>query len=319
MYVSRTITYLTIMIVVLLYSVSIAAAQSTTKAEKIAVELPKPDSLEVPKPDIGIPGISKGEGETEKKELDENSTFDFSLPGDNKTQSLALFFERPFNFKHPSEESTMEFEGKFSGNYFLTFKKESIPPEESVWKALGKSFTGWEFLSRSYAYRLEGSTTSKFGAGGHIELERDVTIETDPHLHITFYGEYRPWGWAEIALGSWAEIQRLGRESLENGRFRSGLRTHCNAEFEFKYVNLSMLIEYLPSWRFKSYRLNASPEIEFKLNDMDIPFKKDKLSFSLVLMGEIAYYSENDDFTVEPLLEINPWEIRWTQLVRHTF
>ena len=80
-----------------------------------------------------------------------------------------------------------------------------------------------------------------------------------------------------------------------------------------------MLLEYLPHWNFKSYRLNTSPEIEFKLHNIKIPFKKDKFSFSIVLMGEIDYYSENDAFTVEPLFEINPWEIRWTQLVRHRF
>ena len=108
---------------------------------------------------------------TEEKELDERSTFDFSLPGDNRTQSFALFFERPFNSNN--------IEGKFSGNYFLTFTKEEIPPEESVWKALQKSFTGWEFLSRSYAYRVEGSTTGKWGVGGHIELVlRQVYVDS---------------------------------------------------------------------------------------------------------------------------------------------
>ena len=80
-----------------------------------------------------------------------------------------------------------------------------------------------------------------------------------------------------------------------------------------------MLIEYLPHLNFKSYRLNASPEIEFKLNNIKIPRKKEPFSLSIVLMGEIDYYSENDEFTVEPLFEMNPWEIRWTQLVRHRF
>ena len=80
-----------------------------------------------------------------------------------------------------------------------------------------------------------------------------------------------------------------------------------------------MLIEYLPHWGFKSYRLNTSPEIEFKINNLNIPLKKDNISFSIVLHGEIDYYSESQNFTVEPLFEVNPWEIRWTQLIRHKF
>ena len=209
--------------------------------------------------------------------MDKRPTFDFSLPGDNRTQSLALFFERPFKSDN--------IEGKLSGNYFTTFTKQEIPPEESVWGALQKSFTGWEFLSRSYAYRLEGSTTSKIGVGGHIEFESDITIENDPRLNFTLYGEYNPLNFVELAFGGWTEFLRFGKEPLEGERFRSGLRTHCNIEKEFKWVNLSILIEYLPHWNFKSYRLNASPEIEFKLDKIEIPGKKEPFSFSIVLMG----------------------------------
>ena len=264
--------------------------------------------------------VETQEGSTEKKtdekEFDERPTFDFSLPGDNRTQSLALFFERPFKFNNIEGNNI---EGKLSGNYFTTFTKEEIPTEESVWGALQKSFTGWEFLSRSYAYRLEGSTTGKWGGGGHIEFESDITIEKDPRLNFTLYGEYNPLSFVELAFGGWAELLRLGKAPQEGEKFRFGFRTHCNIEKEFKWVNLSMLIEYLPDWNFKSYRLNASPEIEFKLDNIKIPRKKEPFSFSIVLMGEIDYYSENDEFTVEPLFEMNPWEIRWTQLVRHRF
>ena len=311
MYISRMVTLAITTIATLFCSALILTAQPTPEEKQTTeVELPKLNTPALPKPEIPG-GSTEKETETEEKELDERSTFDFSLPGDNRTQSFALFFERPFNSNN--------IEGKLSGNYFLTFTKEEIPPEESVWRALQKSFTGWEFLSRSYAYRLEGSTTGKWGVGGHIELERDVTIETDPHLHTTFFGEYNPLSFVELALGGWVEFLRLGREPLEGEKFRSGLRTHCNIELEFKWINLSMLIEYLPYWNFKSYRLNASPEIEFKLDNIKIPRKKEPFSFALVFMGEIDYYSENDEFTVEPLFEINPWEIRWTQLVRHRF
>ena len=311
MYRSRMVTLAITTIATLFCSTLILTAQPTPEEKQTTeVELPKLNTPALPKPEIPkveIPGGST-EKETEEKELDERPTFDFSLPGDNRTQSLALFFERPFKFNN--------IEGKLSGNYFTTFTKEEIPPEESVWGALQQSFTGWEFLSRSYAYRLEGSTTGKFGAGGHIELESDITIENDPRLNFTLYGEYNPLSFVELALGGWAEILRLGREPLEGEKLRFGLRTHCNIEKNFKWVNLSMLIEYLPDWNFKSYRLNASPEIEFKIK---IPRKKEPFSFSIVLMGEIDYYSENDEFTVEPLFEMNPWEIRWTQLVRHRF
>ena len=312
MYRSRIVMLAITATLTLFCSALIVTAQSTPEEKQTDIEQLKPNVPALPKPEIPkieIPRVpTEKEKATEEKELDERPTFDFSLPGDNRTQSLALFFERPFKFKN--------IEGKLSGNYFTTFKKEEIPQEESLWRALQKSFTGWEFLSRSYAYRLEGSTTGKWGVGGHIELEKDITIETDPHLHTTFYVEYNPLSFVEFALGSWAEILRLKKERLEGGRFRFGLRTHCNIEKEFKWINLSMLIEYLPHFNFKSYRLNASPEIEFKIN---IPRKKEPFSFSIVLMGEIDYYSENDEFTVEPLFEMNPWEIRWTQLVRHQF
>ena len=312
MYRYRMATLVITTISTLFCSALIVTAQSMPEEKQADVEQLKPNVPALPKPEIPeveIPRVSTEKPkETEETELDERPTFDFSLPGDNRTQSLALFFERPFKFSN--------IEGKLSGNYFTTFTKQEIPPEESVWMALQKSFTGWESLSRSYAYRLEGSTTGKWGVGGHIEFESDITIENDPRLNFTLYGEYNPLSFMELAFGGWTEFLRLGKEPLEGEKFRFGLRTHCNIEKEFKWVNLSMLIEYLPHLNFKSYRLNASPEIELKIK---IPRKKEPFSFSIVLMGEIDYYSENDEFTVEPLFEMNPWEIRWTQLVRHRF
>ena len=114
---------------ILLSASLIVMAHSTSEEEQTTgVELPKQKTLTLPKPEIPkveVPGISKGKKEeTEKKKLDERSTFDFSLPGNNRTQSLALFFERPFKFS--------KIEGKLSGNYFTTFTKQEIPPEESV-------------------------------------------------------------------------------------------------------------------------------------------------------------------------------------------
>ena len=253
----------------------------------------------------------KKDGKNEK-ELDDRPTFDFSLPGNNKTQNFDLFFEKPFNVQILESKSI---ESKLSGNYFITFQKEDVSPKGSLWKTLRESFSGWKPLSRSYALRLEGNTPGKFALGGYIEIEGDTSIENDPHLHTSLYGQYKPWNCIEVALGSWIEIQRLWKDE----RLRSGLRTHCNIELASKWINLSMMVEYLPHWRFKSYRLNTSPEIEFKFSNIKIPLKKDKVSFSLVFHGEIDYYSENEALTIEPLFEANPWEIRWTQLVRHRF
>ena len=80
------------------------------------------------------------------------------------------------------------------------------------------------------------------------------------------------------------------------------------------------MVEYLPHWRYGEYqqRLNISPKIEFKLRNKKIWFI-DKFPFSIVLMGEIDYDFTNEYSTIEPLVEISPWEVRWTQLVRHEF
>lgn len=185
MFRSRVVMLAITTIAILFCSALIVTAQSTPEEKQTDVEQLKPNVPALPKPEIPkveILGVSTEKPkETEETELDERPTFDFSLPGDNRTQSLALFFEGPFKFSN--------IEGKLSGNYFTTFTKEEIPPEESVWMALQKSFTEWEFLSRSYAYRLEGSTTGKWGVGGHIEFESDITIENDPRLNFTLYGE----------------------------------------------------------------------------------------------------------------------------------
>ena len=315
----RTITLVTVMVAALFCYISIAAAESTR--EETRVELPKLDTSTVPKPEIPkieIPGVStKNKDDKEERELDERRTFDFSLPGDNRAQSLALFFELPLDAP-PLEFKKIE--GKLSGNYYLTFEKPTnLPKNLSFWESLQREYSEMKAISESYAFHLEVSTPGKLGVGGYIEIEGDMSIEADPRLHTTLYGEYKPWDFVEVAFGGWTEILRLGKERRENERLRAGFRTHCDIELKFKYINFSMLIEYLPHWNFKSYRLNTSPEIEFKLHNIKIPFKKDKFSFSLVLMGEVDYYSENNDFTIDPLFEINPWEIRWTQLIRHRF
>ena len=72
------------------------------------------------------------------------------------------------------------------------------------------------------------------------------------------------------------------------------------------------MIEYLPHLSFDKYRINVSPAFEFKFNLFDN-------QLALVLYVEIDYYSEGKDFTLEPLFDLNPLNIRWTQLIRHKF
>ena len=190
MYRSRKITCVTTMIAALFCYIFIAAAQPTLKAKQTKVELPKIDPAEVPKPEmpkIEIPGLPK---EKKERELDERRTFDFSLPGDNRAQSLALFFELPLDAP-PLEFKRIE--GKLSGNYYLTFEKPmDISKNLSFWESLRREYSQMEAISESYAFHLEVSTPGKLGVGGYIEIEGDMSIEMDPRLHTTLYGEYKP-------------------------------------------------------------------------------------------------------------------------------
>ena len=228
------VSTIVITIIVIFYCCSFSTtAQSTSEEERTEVELPKldpsaiPENLEISK--IEVPGVSKKKEDEQDQETEEgNGTFDLSFPGDNKVQSLDLFFERTYNtqpFKFKGIESRgIEF--KFNGNYFLTFQKSEPPSEDSIWKTLWASFSDWNFHSRSYTFRFEGSTLGRsdidksgvdrfsidnFGMGGYIEIEGDHTIAVDPHLHITLYPKWTPYSFVEIAVGGWAEVQQLGK------------------------------------------------------------------------------------------------------------
>ena len=164
---------------------------------------------------------------------------------------------------------------------------------------------------------MRAAPSGKIGVGGYIEGERDYSIETDPHLHVTGYAQYLLYTSVKVALGGWAEGRRLGKETRwvdkkteekrEVERYRYGLRAHLEVEHDTKRVRSSMMIEYLPHFSFDAYRISVSPEFEFK-------FKVCDKHFALVLHGEIDYYSEEEDLTIEPLVDITkPLEIRWTQ------
>ena len=173
MYQPRIVTLVVTMVATLFCCVLIAHAQPTSEDKSNANS--KKEEID----------------EKEVAELDERRTFDFSLPGDNRTQSLDLFFELPFDAP-PLEFKAIE--GKLSGNYFLTFQKPPNPPKNlSFLKSLQQEYTKMKAISESYTLHLEVSTPGKLGVGGYIEIEGDMSIETDPRLHTTLYGEYIPW------------------------------------------------------------------------------------------------------------------------------
>ena len=89
-------------------------------------------------------------------------------------------------------------------------------------------------------------------------------------------------------------------EQREVERFPLGLRAQLDFEHNTEKTHFCMEIEWLPS--FDEHRINISPEFEYKFNLFD----KD---FGLVLHLEIGYYSQEEDFKIEPL----------TQLIRYSF
>ena len=251
----------------------------------------------------------------EKDDTDDTTdgTFDFFTNGDDNLQSLNFMFELPISFNE-SEPTCKhkQIEASFSGKYFVTFSKPDLPDDVSILDSFVKQLSDMRTVSETFALRLEGSTLSQLGLGGYIEMESDYSITTDPHLHFTSYAQYALCSFVKVALGGWAEARRLGKKPSENGRYRYGLRTHLDIEHNTKKTAFSMMIEYLPHLNFDKYRVSASPEFELK-------FKAFGKQLGLVFHTEIDYYSENTDLTVEPLLDLKPWEIRWTQLIRHRF
>ena len=328
MYRSKAILNTFLIITVIFYGVAIASGQSPTKdastknatpslEEKdtpiVKSESAPKDKIPNPKSRLAylkdkivafkdkitsfIPSNSENDGE-----------FDFSTNGDDILQNFFFFLKVPLEIK--------SYEVSLSGKYHQTFQKKDISSKSehpSEWETLPH----WQPLSKSYSFGLEGSSTRKvlgvFTFGGHIEYERDYSIVMDPHVHVGGFAEFPlfpKWKWMKGGAGLWLEGQQL---STHSPKLRSGLRFHI--EIDSKYFN--MVIECLPHWDFKEYRANVSPEVVYEFK----PFGK---KLDLVLHCEIDYYSEKTSqkktgLTVEPLFDIDPWEIRWTQLFRVPF
>ena len=246
-----------------------------------------------------------------ERDPEQKRTFDFFPNGDDNLQSFNFMFELPFGQKPFKFEGI---EGSLGGKYFVTFQKPDLPEDISLWASLRREFSEMAAISESFALRLEGNAPGNFGAGGYIELESDYSLEIDPHLHLTGYARYSPYAFVEVAVGGWGEVQRLGKEEREEGRYRYGLRAHLDLEHHIKPIYVSMMVEYLPDLSVGKvrHRVSASPEIEWR-------FKIGDKQLALVLHIEIDYYSKKKDLTLEPLLDLNPLDIRWTQLIRHRF
>ena len=227
-------------------------------------------------------------------------TIDFSINGDLSTQNLNFIGEYPVECLN----------GNLTGKYFLTRHDGST-------------------LAESYTLQLESKTARKFlnrlAGGAIIEYEGDLPIKNDPFLHLTAFVEGTVYDnnqegnrVAKIGVGVWGEGRQLGKplecpdnlasiDCDEYRRYLTGVRAHL----DIKYDRFSVLVECLPRMNFDQFRFSASPELEIKLVEL---WGK---QFSFVLMGEIDYYSQTSDLTIEPLLDLTkPWETRLTYLFR---
>ena len=239
-------------------------------------------------------------GDAQSDSHDKRTT-DFGINGGFTTQNFNFLVQQPMYFS--------QIKSKLTTKYFLTRHE-------------GKT------IAESYSFQLEGTTLNElfglFAGGLIIEYEGDLPIKNDPLLHLTgftestFYEKITPDNgserFAKGGLGLWVEGQQLGKKlqcsnDSDCSRYRTGLRAHLDIKWKW----FSMLFEYLPHLTFTShdYRLSASPEVEIEICE----FWGRKLS--IVFMGEIDYYSETSDLTIEPLFDVTkPFEFRWTYLFR---
>ena len=298
MYKARAVTQVITMIAVFLCWLFFADAQSTCK------EKPTEEKIT----------------EESQKDSKDGREIDFFTGGDDNLQSFNFMIKLPFD-EEPFKFEKVE--GFLSGESFMTFRKPERE-DPSAWARLWKEYSGMEIASRSYALRVEGSPRVEDSflrhLGGYIEFESDYSVDIDPNLHFTGYAQWSPFTFLEVAVGGWGEVRRVGKSTrwveketkIERGiekeieiereieRSRLGLRGQLDFKHDTERTHFCMEIEWLPS--FDEYRVNISPEFEYKFD----LFGK---HFGLVLHLEIGYYSKEEDFKIEPL----------TQLIRYSF
>ena len=228
--------------------------------------------------------------------------FDISTTGDDKIRNFSFFAKMPFKFKSTKVS--------LSGKYNQTF--ENIVPaseNENLTESELQKKRKWMFLSESYALGLEVNNTKKlfglFNFGGQIDYENGITPELDPHVHVDLFTQFPlilKYDFLKVGAGIWGAGQKL----TDMPEFHSGW--HFHIDINSKCFN--MRIETLPQWNFSDFRAIASPELVIK------PFGG---KFAFVIHGEIKYYPSKKVLTYEPVVDINPWDIRWTQLIRFPF
>ena len=289
---AKTTILLTVMIASFLCCLLITEAQSDEGKNATEVQSTQADS-----------NTTESQSAPKKKR-----SIDFSINGGKTTQNLNFIGKQPINPNF--------MEGGLDLKFFLTRHE-------------GRT------IAESYTIRLEEVSSHKFfnlfAAGGYIEMEGDLSIKTDPLLHLSGYTESTLYQKdkksdrvAKTGLGFWMEGRQIGKELEcpdylteqecdEFTRFLTGIRAHLDIAWSiYSWGKFSMLAEYLPQLRFDSYQFRASvsPELAIKLHK-DVSF---------VLMGEIDYDSEISQLTAEPWLKIiEPWETRLTYLFRHEF
>ena len=236
--------------------------------------------------------------------------FDFSFNGNKSTRNVSFITTVPIN----------PVDGYVRGQLFLM--RHSMLQTSNTEPALEKMDS---IASTSYLLQLEGdigpSILDYVTPRGQFEIEKDPTIETDPHLHLSAYLEIGPENsWIKGGIGGWGEFNQLfedsGTAGMEEGKnmvdqrgSRYGARAHLDFSFNREKVDFSMEVEYLPELGGDEYEYSVrmSPEIKIEIHE-------DWLSFHLI--GEIDYYSDRDYVTIEPLLDMfKPWDTSVTHLL----
>ncbi len=330
----RTQTVINIIITISLFfcSIFIAAGQSTdtestdteettninqskseeNPAEKVGSELK--DTLSIPKGFFAriknkITSFIPDDEQSKNKDA-----FGVSTNADDKIRNFGIFAGVPLKFKFLN----LSLNGKYSQTYHKNGLLSGMqnPSDSESQKAK------WMFLSESYAFGLETHLTKKlfryFTLGTQIDYQNGITPEIDPHLHTDIFTQFPivpKWDWLKGAVGIWVAGQQLGTNSaMRNSGWHIHIDTNVKG-FKMWYFNImyiNMMIEALPRWNFGEFRVVGSPE-------MVIKFKPFGDKFALVIHGEIEYYYKKTGFTFEPIIDVDPLNIRWTKLIRVPF
>lgn len=256
--------------------------------------------MKITNPDLDVEGDSENE-----------RAFDLSFNGNKTTQNVSFITTVPVN----------PVNGYVRGQLFLMRHRMSQKSDSD--SMLDETDP---ISSTSYLIQLEGDvgpTVFDFVTPrGQFEIEKDPTIETDPHLHLSAYLEIGPpKSWIKGGVGGWGEFNRLFEDAdttqmndaanqVHDRRSRYGVRAHLDFAYNRERIDFSMEVEYLPELGADKheYSIRMSPELKIDIHE-------DWLSFHLI--GEIDYYSDREYVTIEPLLDMfKPWDTSLTHLWR---